>query len=385
MNLMSRHRRIVWILVMLAVLLAAVWLVKRQQTRLAAQPQPLPTPLVVREQALVLAPVTLTLPLVADVQAVQEVNLASRLSGYVTALPFAEGDRFKKGSVLVQLDAAEAQATLERAQAELTRTRLQQASLKADLAAAQAAHQTAQERTHRAQSLYAMQGVALEQLQAEQSNEAATQARLASVQVAQAAYPSALQAVQVAEQAARNNLAYATLRAPFGGMVAARPVQLGDLATPGKLLLRVVGLDAQRLLVSLPEGVSAQGLRWNQQLLPLKAWPEANAQGLRRYEARATGLLPGSRVPVQAITYQGPGVLLPDACVLGDNGQTATVFVLQEGGRAQALTVALQASGTEGSVSTDESLQGHSIACGGADVLSRLDAGVPWQPATAGH
>ncbi|OIN94506.1 MAG: hypothetical protein AUJ20_00345 [Comamonadaceae bacterium CG1_02_60_18] len=383
MNTLSRHRRILLILLALATVLVAVFLVKRQQDRLAAQPQAQPAPLMVRQQHLLWAPVTLSLPLVAEVQAVQEANLASRFSGYVMALPVAEGERFKKGSVLVALDTAEAQATLQRAQAELTRIQLQQASLSAELAAVQAAAHAAQERTRRAQSLYALEGIALEQLQAEQSSLAAAQARLAGTQATQSAYASSLHAAQAAEQAARSNLAYATLRAPFDGMVAARPVQAGDLATPGKLLLRVVGLESQRLLVSLPEGVAAHGLRLKDQVLPLKAWPEANAQGLRRFEARASGLLPGSRTPVQVITYQGQGILLPDACVLGSNGQTAAVFLLQDGGRAQALAVALQASGTEGAVSTDEGLKGRTIACGGADVLSRLAAGVPWQAAAA--
>jgi multidrug efflux pump subunit AcrA (membrane-fusion protein) len=100
---------------------------------------------------------------------------------------------------------------------------------------------------------------------------------------------------------------------------------------------------------------------------------------MRRMEARATGLTPGTRASVQLLTYKADGVLLPDACLLGNDGHAATVFVLPKDGPAKALKVSLTASGSEGTVSTDEALNGQTIACGGADVLTRLGLGVPFQ------
>lgn len=381
MNTLKRNSKKTWLLVILVVAMvgAGMVAVSRQKSRLSAETQPPATPVTVESRLLTRATITLTMPLAAEVQALQEANIASRLTGFVTALRFSEGDRFKKGDVLVQLDTADAQSVLQRAQADLARTHLQLGTLNADLAAAKAATQAADDRAVRTQSLYDIKGVSLEQLQTEQSSRAASQARLAGTQAAVGAYPAGLSSAQAVVQSAQANLGYAEIRAPFDGMVAARPVQVGDLATPGKPLLRLVGLGEQRLLVTLPEGVAPQALRLNKLELPLKPWPEATPQGMRRYEARATGLTPGTRASVQLLTYKADGVLLPDACLLGNDGHVATVFALPASGPAKPIKVSLLATGSEGSVSQDESLNGLTIACGGADVLTRLGLGVPFQ------
>ncbi|OIP19913.1 MAG: hypothetical protein CO105_03915 [Comamonadaceae bacterium CG_4_9_14_3_um_filter_60_33] len=379
-NTPSKSKKTVIAVVVVLILVAAgVLAVVKQKSRLSAETLPAATPVTVQALTLANGPVTLTLPLAAEVQAVQEANIASRLTGYVTALRFAEGDRVKKGDLLVQIDTADAMANLQRAQAELARTEQQQATLQADLAASEAGARAAADRTARAKTLFDIKGVSLEQLQAEQTSQASAQARLAGTRGALNAYQSGLSAVKAGVQAAQINLGYAAIRAPFDALVAARPVQVGDLATPGKPLMRLVGLGEQRLLVTLPEGAAPQALLWNAQELALKSWPEATPQGMRRYEARATGLTPGTRASVELITYQADGVLLPDACLLGNDGQTATVFVLPKDGPAKPLKVSLQASGLEGAASTDEALNGQTIACGGADVLTRLQLGVPFQ------
>ncbi|MDD5405117.1 MAG: biotin/lipoyl-binding protein [Sulfuricella sp.] len=377
-------KKTVIVVLVIAGLVGAGMLVRHQKSRLGAEKPPAQVPVAVEARRLASVRFALTLPLVADVQAVQEANIASRLTGYVTELRYLEGDRFKKGEVLVRLDDADAQAQLQRAEADLARTRLQQGSLSADLAAARVAAQAARDRAARANALYQIKGVSLEQLQAEQSNEAAAAARLSGTQAAVDGYQASLRAAEAAVLSARENLAYAVIRAPFDGMVAARPVQPGDLATPGKPLLRLVALGESRLLVNLPDTARPVALRWQGRDLALRPWPEAGAQGLRRYEARAEGLTPGTRVPVSLVTFSGEGVFLPDTCLLNNDGHSATIFQLAEGGPAKPLTVELAASGSEGAASTDTRLNGTSIACGGPDVLTRLILGVPFKTTKGG-
>lgn len=50
-------------------------------------------------------------------------------------------------------------------------------------------------------------------------------------------------ATSAAVAAARDNLAYAVLRAPFAGRVASRPVNVGDVVSPGTTLVEVEGTD----------------------------------------------------------------------------------------------------------------------------------------------
>ena len=357
---------------------AGLFMISRQKTRLEAENQPASVPVTVEARQLTRARLTLTLPLVADVQAVKEANIASRLTGYVTELRFSEGDSFKQGDVLLRLDKADAESLLQRAEADLARTQLQRGALDADLAAARAAADAARDRAARAEILYKIKGVSLEQLQSEQSNQAASQARLSGTQAAVDAYKAGLNSAQAAARAARENLTYAEIRAPFDGVVAARPVQAGDLATPGKPLMRVVGLGDQRLLVNLPDTTPPIALRWKGKDLPLKPWPEAGAQGMRRFEARARGLIPGTRIEVKLLTFDAEGFLLPDACLLNNDGRNATVFQLPQTGPAKPLKVELAASGSEGVASLDARLSGITIACGGPDVLTRLILGVPF-------
>ncbi|BCB27362.1 hypothetical protein SKTS_22480 [Sulfurimicrobium lacus] len=377
-------KKTVIIILTIAGLVGAGILVRNQKSRLGAEKPPAQVPVAVEARRLGSARFALTLPLVADVQAVQEANIASRLTGYVVDLHYHEGDRFKKGDILVRLDDADAQSQLLRAEADLARTRLQQGTLNADMAAARVAAQAARDRAARADTLYKIKGVSLEQLQSEQSNEASAVARLSGTQAAVDGYRDSLRASEAAVRSARENLAYAVIRAPFDGMVAARPVQPGDLATPGKPLLRLVALGESRLLVNLPDTANPISLRWQGRNLPLTPWPEDGAQGLRRYEARAEGLTPGARVPVKLVTFSGQGVFLPDTCLLNNDGHSATVFQLAQGGPAKPFTVELTASGSEGAASTDTRLNGTSIACGGPDVLTRLILGTPFKISKGG-
>ena len=81
--------------------------------------------------------------------------------------------------------------------------------------------------------------------------------------------------------------------------------------------------------------LQAAGLRVDDQMLPLRPWPEAGAQGLRRFEARSqdASLLPGARIDAKLVVFRSPeAVLLPRECLLNDDGHTATVLALKESG-----------------------------------------------------
>lgn len=374
----TARRNAVTTVLVIAALVGAGLLVVRQKSRQADETPPPPVPVAVEARQLAFTRFALTLPLVADVQAVKEANIASRLTGYVNELRFSEGDRFKKDDVLARLDKADAESLLLRAEADLARIQLQQGTLRADLAAATIATEAARDRAGRAKSLYEIKGVSLEQVQTEQSNQAANEARLSGTQAAVDAYQSSLSSAQAAVRAARENLAYAEIRAPFDGIVAARSVQAGDLATPGKPLMRIVATGEQRLLVNLPDSARPVALRWQDKDLPLRPWPEALPSGMRRYEARLDGLTPGSRVPVELLTFDAEGVFLPEGCLLNNDGHKATVFQLTQNNVAKPITVELAASGRQGAASLDARLNGISIGCGGPDVLTRLILGVPF-------
>lgn len=377
------NKKTLWIAgaVVAVLVMGAVVLVRSQHKSLAAAERPQNWASVIDARSLALSDVRLTRPAVADVQAVQQAVLASRVSGYVKRMPLFEAASFKRGEVLVEIDTADAHASLLKSQSDLARVELDAGMLQSALAAARADTNAAQQRLERAQALYKIQGIALQVLQSEQATTAAAQARLRGAQAALDGYDKVKAAAKSAETAAQANLAYAVMRAPFDGVVAARLVQPGDLATPGRPLLRIVALGQQRVLVDTADSASLVALRLGGRDYPVRPWPEATAQGQRRWEARVDGLMPGAKVAVDLLIFSGAGVFLPGQCMLSDDGHYASVIRLPVDGRglAHAQRVELLASGIEGAAAQPTGLVGAQIACASPDVLNRLAGGTPYR------
>lgn len=345
---MNIKRIITVLIVPVALTAGAVYLVRHQHQVLSAEALPSSWAVVIHTRTLGEEEVHLTRPAVADVEAVNQAVLASRLSGYVTHMPLFEGSKFKRGDMLATIEMSQPDGTMIRGN-----------SLKAELAAAKSSLLAVQDRLQRSQKLYQIGGVSLEQLQADEAAFSAAQARHAL---------------------ALENLRNATLVAPFDGVVAARLAQPGDLTTPGKPILRIVALGPQRILVDAPDQTALAGLLLNGKKYPVHPWPEATAQGLRRWETRASGLMPGSKIDVDLITFAGQGIFIPGECMLNNDGQHADLVRLPASGKgpAQVQTVNLLATGIQGVVAVPVGLAGVHIACASPDILNRLAGGTPY-------
>lgn len=366
---------------LLALIGGAVMAIKNKRAQVAERPAAGIPAVVVAARQLAAGAVTLTLPASVEVLATREAVLASRFSANITELTRLEGDRFKKGDVLVRLDLAQAEADRLRADAELARVRLQESSFAADLAAARSNLKAEQERNQRMESLLAIGGVALEQVQVGQAGLEAARARETAAGNAVKSFRALLQATEAQAAATRENLRYGIIAAPFDGVVTQRLAQPGDLAAPGKPLLKVMDLSAGvRLLVNVPDGLHPKTLHIGQESLPLSPWPEAVGQGMARFEAKSReALQPGTRASARLEVFRADtAVLLPRACLLGDDGGRASVLKLLDQGKVQRLDVAVAAQGEEGVASIDANLIGARIACASPDILTRLLAGAPY-------
>lgn len=374
-------KKLILAAVLLAVGVGGGLAIKHKRAQIAARATAAIPPVAVETRRLNPSPVSLTLPATAEVLALREAVLASRYAAYVTDLTRFEGDRFRKGDVLARLDASQAEADLARANAQLAQTRLQEGTLASDRAAAQSLVQSEEERVARLVELHKIGGVALEQVQAGQSALAAARARLAAAQAAADSYRELSRASESQAHAARENLRYGVITAPFDGVVSQRLAQPGDLAVPGKPLLKIVDPAAgNRLLVSVPQALRPSALVVNGQRLALNPWPEAAGQGMARYEARAKlGLSPGSKVDAALEVYRAEaGILVPRTCLAGDDGHTARLLRV-DGGQAKAVTAALAGQGAEGVVLADAALAGAAVICASPDILARVQAGAPFR------
>ena len=159
------------------------------------------------------------------VEAVKQSTVAAQISGRVVAVNFDVGDRVKKGQVIVRIDPAEVNQTYAASQAQI--------------AQAEATLRNAKSQFERTQKLVEQKFMSA-----------------AAMDKAQADYQAAKAQLAVAEagggQAAATR-GYATVTAPYSGVVSARPVELGEMAVPGKPLMSGFDPNELRVTASMPQ------------------------------------------------------------------------------------------------------------------------------------
>jgi RND family efflux transporter MFP subunit len=153
------------------------------------------------------------------VEAVRQSTVAAQISGRVVDIKFDVGDRVNKGEVIVRIDEREVSSAL--------------AATRAQLAQAQATLVNAKVTYERTRELFDQKFV----------SQAALDKALADYRAAQAQ----LDAAAAASEQAATVRSFATVTAPYSGVVAARHVELGETVLPGKPLM--TGFDPKDLRV----------------------------------------------------------------------------------------------------------------------------------------
>ena len=214
---------------------------------------------------LTLAPVSTPqwLELSSQVEAVSQATVSAQTSGRIVELPFDVNDLVPQGAVIVRFTDVEQQARLKQAQASVRET--------------QSRFDEQQQELVRIRDIHSKGLVAKAALDVAQANFNAAKARLDQAKAAQA---------EASEQ-----LEQTVVRAPYTGILQQRFVELGELAVPGKPLLRGLSLEHLRLIAQLPQSQlsaaqrspNAELLLHNGDLIALGApkltlSPQANSQ-----------------------------------------------------------------------------------------------------------
>jgi len=158
---------------------------------------------------------------VGRIRSRDEIDVAARVLARVLEVRVRGGDAVKKGDLLVQLDDRDLGAGIQQA--------------REAVASAQVALDLAEKERKRAEELAAQGVMTRQKLDQAVAGHRQAQANLAA-----------------AEQALRqieSNLAYTRIESPLDGIVAERLVDPGDLASPGRILLRL--FDPQRLMIEV--------------------------------------------------------------------------------------------------------------------------------------
>lgn len=222
---------------------------------------------------------------VGSLRSRQGVVLRPEVSGRITQLNFRDGERVRKGQLLVQLDDQLAQAQVKQSQAEL--------------AIAQANHK-------RNQELLAQNFVSQRSLDESAANLEVAQAKLALAQAT----------------AARLRIV-----APFDGIAGIRNVNVGDYLKDGTDIVNLEDIDTVYVDYRLPERYQTQVRPGQRALVELDALPG------RRFEARVQAVDPlidanGRSIGVRASIVNHQLLLRP-----GMFARVTTVFGVREQAR----------------------------------------------------
>jgi len=337
------------ILIVLLVVAGGVLLKKRKAHLAAATPAPV-LPAVVTAMDLKTQPVTLTFPAMGVVESDVSTVLSTRISGQVISVLKREGEPVQRGDLLIRIDDADLQAKRKGLQAKID-------GLDAEIEAKRQAHQ-------RTLELLEVKGASLEQKQMEE----------AYIERLVRERESLMQSMREIDSL----MAYAKLVAPIDGTVSQILARPGDLATPGKPLIKIASRSGLYLNFSMPHSWHAASVLLQGHELPLTSKEQTGETGLVQYVAplpENAGLIEGQYVNVDVVTFKGEDVLVPIDALLTMDGSTS-VFVLSADGKAQRLNVTIKARGIEG-VTIEQNLSGKRVIVAKPDILLRVAAGVP--------
>ena len=299
----------------------------------------------VRTAVVEIRDVELTTSAEAVIEAVRQSTVSAQIAGRVVELNFDVGDFVKKGQVIARID--------ERAV-----TQAEAASV-AQVREAQAALGNARAQYERSKQLLAQKFISQAALDQAEATYKAAQARVT--------------ALLAGAGAASTERSFATLAAPYSGVVSARHVELGEMATPGRPIMTGFDPSTLRVVAVVPQGqvaaIRAIGRakievpslgRWvevTRMTIVPSADPRTHTTQVRlELPAEVRGVYPGVYARAHFVTGGAPRLLVPRAAVLKRSEVTA-VYVVNEEGRARLRQVRLGAAGDETAVEVLAGLQ----------------------------
>lgn len=150
---------------------------------------------------------------VGTLEAIERASISARISGQIIELPVVLGSKVNTGDLLVKISAGEISAKVLQAEAQLSQVR----------------------RNLDRESKLQKQGA---------STQETVNSLMDATRIAEAAFKEA-----------RTMLDYTTITAPFSGTVTKKIANIGDLASPGMVLLQIENGEALQVLAQVPESL----------------------------------------------------------------------------------------------------------------------------------
>ena len=273
-------------------------------------------------------------------------TVSSKVMGYVQQVSVQVGDRVREGQTLVTLDARELEEGVRGAEA--GRAEVQSAIPEAEsaVAAAKANLDLAQATFRRIEDLAAKKSISNQEFDEASARLKAAQANYEMARSKRAQLDPRLARAEQELRSATIMREYARIAAPFSGIVTAKSVEPGNLATPGSPLLTIEQDGVYRLEASVDESrlpsarvgaaveVALEGVERRLNARVSEVVPAVDAAsrssivkiGLPAIPQLRSGMFGRAFFPLGSRT-----VVVVPATALVERGQLQSVFVVEEG------------------------------------------------------
>jgi RND family efflux transporter MFP subunit len=274
----------------------------------------------------------------AVLEAVRQSTVSAQIAGRIVDLRFDVGDTVKKGEVIARIDERTASQVL--------------AASEAQVREAEAAARNARVNLERSRQLLAQKFLSQAAVDKAEADAKQAQARL--------------QAMLAGAGQAATERSFATIVAPYSGVVSARHVELGEMAAPGKPLMTGFDPSSLRAVANVPQAqvaaIQAAG-RARIEIPSLGRWIEARqvtvvpAADPRTHTTRVRlelpedlrGVTPGVFARAHFAVGRAPRLLVPRAAVF-QRSELTGVYVLDDKGAPRLRQVRLGTAGDENAV-----------------------------------
>jgi RND family efflux transporter MFP subunit len=253
------------------------------------------------------------------VEAVNQATVAAQTSGRVAEILYDVNDVVPAGAVIIRLKGTEQRAGLQGAEAALTE--------------AKARNIEAATSYQRISDLFQRRVVSRAQFDQATANRDAAAARLA--------------AAEAGLTTAREGVGYTEIRAPYGGVVTKRLVEVGETVGPGTPLMTGLSLRDLRVETTIPQSIVMQVRKLKQAavyvgdqriaatkitIFPEVATPSSTFRARLDLPPGAIDLAPGMYVKVGLVIGEADRILVPVSAVI-ERSEVTGVYVIDGHGQ----------------------------------------------------
>ncbi|MDA8169573.1 MAG: efflux RND transporter periplasmic adaptor subunit [Nitrospiraceae bacterium] len=372
-------KKIIAIVIAIVLIAGAVMVIKKKKEAIARTPVAASYPLPVDAVAAKEGSLDISSRYIGTIEPLNYAGISPRITGNILTVNAREGDMVHKGQLLVTIDDRQLKEK-EAAQA------LEVPEAKSQLSGAKSVYETQQAVYERDDMLYKAGAISLETLQRSKAQRDSACAQVESLEDKIKMLRNIYRAVSV-------ETSYTRLRSPIDGVVARRLEEPGDLAVPGKPVLKVECTHGFKVAVQIPQTEMPLMKRGGRVVLSdgsamleaviSRVYPAVEAGTLGTIEIdtqkRPFDIPSGGTVDVDVITGRiNRAVIIPLSALLEDQGGSFAYKI--EDGKIKVLRVSIAGKNGDYAAVKGGLKNGDTVATGDEGKLLRLSDGMTVVP-----